>query len=584
MNEDALDDTPGGSATTTFVHPTAVVEEGAHVGDGARVWHFSHVMSGARIGARAMLGQGSFVGGTARIGARTRVQNNVSIFDGVEIEDDAFIGPSVVFTNVKTPRAFVDRKSEILPTRIGRGATLGAGAVILCGNDVGEHAFVGAGAVVTAPVPAYALVVGNPARRVGWVSRRGHRLPEGADPTCPETGERYVIDGERCHPAGEPRTPEGRARIELADLRALHEPLRTRLRAAFDRVVSSGRLVLGPEVDALERSAAETLGVAHAVGVSSGSDALLAALMALEIGPGDEVVTTPFSFFATVGAIARLGATPVFADIGDDLTIDAEAVRAVLTPRTRAIVVVHLFGRPVSREVFEVARAAGVALVEDAAQAFGAATPEGPVGALGDLGCFSFFPTKNLGALGDAGLVTTRDPEMAERLRMLRAHGASPKYHHVLLGGNFRLDALQAALLSVKLPHAAGWTAARRRNARAYEEIFRAFGFGDRRSHGDPALVLPTIDDGHVMHQYVVESSRRDGLRAHLASQGIASEVYYPEPLHLQPCLSHLPYRPGSMPRAERASLEVLALPVHPTLRQEQIERVAGEVVSYLRS
>jgi dTDP-4-amino-4,6-dideoxygalactose transaminase/acetyltransferase-like isoleucine patch superfamily enzyme len=573
------DDRARGTDTEPFIHPTATVDEGARVGHGSRIWHFSHVMPGAEIGRDVVIGQNGYVGGKAKIGARTRIQNGVSVFDGVELGEDVFVGPAAVFTNVRTPRAFVDRKAEIAPTRVGRGATIGAGATIVCGNDVGEHAFVGAGAVVTKPVAAFALVMGNPARRVGWVSRRGHRLPDGERPACPETGEIYLVEGEQCRPAEPDATHEPRSRIELADLRALHEPLRARLRAAFDRVTTSGRFVLGREVADFEARAAEALGVPHAVGVSSGTDAILASLMALEIGPGDEVITTPFSFFASVGAVVRLGATPVFADVDDDLTLSADALEAVVTPRTRAILPVHLFGRPVDPRVFAFARDRGLAVVEDAAQAFGATTPEGPVGALGDLGAFSFFPTKNLGALGDGGLVTTRDPEMAERLKMLRSQGASPKYHYVLLGGNFRLDALQAALLAEKLPFAKGWTEQRRRNAATYDEIFRACGLGGPGT----ALTLPRASSGHAFHQYVVRTPRRDALRAHLDERGIGTEVYYPEPLHLQPCLSHLPYRPGSMPRAERASLEALALPVHPTLTQSQVERVAGEVVSFLR-
>ena len=570
------------SASTSvdgLVHESAVIDEGAVIGEGTRVWHFSHVMKGARIGRDSSLGQNVFVASSAVVGDRVKVQNNVSIYDGVTVDDDAFIGPSAVFTNVASPRAFLERKHEYAATRIGKGASVGAGAVIVCGNEVGDYAMVGAGAVVSRPVAPHALVVGNPARRIGWVSRAGRRLSDGARATCSETGDVYAIDGESCALVDSATVSHEDAiaaprPVEMADLRALHAPLTDALRNAFDRVASSARFIGGEEVEAFEREIADRCGVEHAVGVSSGTDALLVALTALEIGPGDEVITTPLSFFATVGVIARLGATPVFADIGDDLTLDVDAARAAITERTRAILPVHLFGKPVNEGIYELAREKGLAVVDDAAQALGASSRSGRVGSLGDCGCFSFFPTKNLGALGDAGAVTTHDGALAERMRILRAQGASARHHHTLLGGNFRLDALQAALLRAKLPFFDGWSTRRKANALAYERALAPLA-------RDGRLTLPIIELGHAVHQYVVRTQRRDGLRAHLAEQRIASEVYYPEPLHLQPCLSHLPSRAGSFPRAERACLDSLALPVHPTLSQADIERVCQEIAVF---
>lgn len=361
------------------------------------------------------------------------------------------------------------------------------------------------------------------------------------------------------------------ADVPLLDLQAHHAPLATEIAAAIDRVVKSQRFVLGPEVQAFEREVAEHLGVPHAVGVSSGTDALLAALMALGVGPGDEVITTPFSFFATAGCIARVGARPVFVDI-DPVTfnLDVGRVAGALTDRTKAILPVHLFGQPY--DVAGLRAALGdrdVPVIEDAAQAIGARTAAGPVGGLGAYGCFSFFPSKNLGCFGDGGLVTTTDPELAERARLMRGHGAKPKYHHAVVGGNFRLDALQAAILRVLLPHLPAWTKARRANAARYDAAFA----------DDPLLCEvvhppPRVEPGHVYNQYVVRVPHRDELRHFLVERHIGNEVYYPVPLHLQECFRDLGYREGDLPEAERACREVIALPVFPELGEARQARV----------
>lgn len=552
-----------------FVHPTAIVEEGATIGDDTKIWHHAHVMSGAAVGARCMLGKGVFVASGVRVGDGSRVQNGVSLFAGVTLAEDVFVGPHAVFTNVARPRAFLDRKAAIAPTAVERGATIGAGAVIVCGRTIGPYAFVAAGAVVTHDVPAHALVMGNPARQVGWVSRSGQRLPAGPVATCPETGERYRVGPDSCTlvegTVSEERAPQP---IAMQDLAVEHAALRPELERAFRRVVASGQFVLGREVEQFEGEVAASLDAPYAVGVASGTDALLLALTALGVGPGDEVVTSPFSFFATAGVIARLGARPVFADIEPEtMNLSVTAVRAAITPRTKVLLPVHLFGRPVDDALFELAERAGLPVVEDAAQALGARSARGPVGTLGTFGCFSFFPTKNLGALGDAGLVVTRDAALADRVRLLRAQGARPKYHHEILGGNHRIDALQAALLRVKLPHLSAWNARRRANAAIYDEALAGH------------VVTPRGAPGHVYHQYVVRVPQRDRVRAALAAQGIQTEVYYPEALHLQPCFSALEYCVGSMPEAERACREALALPVHPGVDRDAALRVAEALV-----
>lgn len=556
---------------STFIHPSAVVDEGVQLGDDTKIWHFVHVSSGARIGAGCSLGQNCFVGRDVRIGDGVRVQNNVSIYEGVEIEDGAFLGPSCVFTNVLNPRSFVSRKHEYRKTRVGRGASIGANAVIVCGHDLGAYSFVGAGAVVTKDVPPYALVVGNPARRIGWVSRAGVRLPEGEVVACPETGERYRIEGERCMPIDGPEVSEGP--VPLLDLEAQNAPLRAAIDVALANVVRTNQFIMGPDVAAFEREVATMLGVEHAIGVSSGTDALLVALMALDVGPGDEVITTPFSFFATAGVIHRVGAKPVFVDVEPaTFNLDPSHVASKITPRTKAILPVHLFGQPC--DVAALKRAApGIPIIEDAAQTILAHTSEGPVGALGALGCFSFFPSKNLGGFGDGGLVTTQDGALAEKVRRLRVHGSHPKYFHALVGGNFRLDTIQAAVLRVKLPHLPAWTAARRENAARYDRLFAEAAL--------PVIAPPRVAEGHVYNQYTIRCERRDELAKHLGAQKIGNAIYYPLPLHLQGCFAHLGHREGDFPVAEQASREVLSLPIYPELGEARQRRVVSAIADF---
>ncbi len=316
---------------------------------------------------------------------------------------------------------------------------------------------------------------------------------------------------------------------------------------AIARVLDSGTFVGGPEVEGFERALAAATGARHAIGVSSGTDALLVTLMALGVGPGAEVVTTPLSFFATAGVIVRLGARPVFVDVDDTLNLDPAAAAAAVTPRTRAIVPVNLFGRPA-----EVPSTA-VPVVEDAAQSLGSGPPRGRAATI------SFFPTKNLGALGDGGAVLTDDAELADAIALRRNQGARPKYHHVAVGGNFRLDALQAAILGARLPGLSTVTATRRAHAAAY-----------RAAIAGTDLVPQPPHDAHVYHQFVVQTPRRDALRAALTAAGIGTEIYYPSPLHLQPCLADLGYRAGACPRAERACRELRALPIYPALAEPQ--------------
>lgn len=350
------------------------------------------------------------------------------------------------------------------------------------------------------------------------------------------------------------------------------------LTAAFQRVVRSGRYILGPEVEAFEGECARALGVRHAVGVSSGSDAVLAALMALRIGPGDEIICPAYTFFATAGAIARLGAIPVFAD-SDPFThlLDPASVAARLSPRTRAIVPVHLFGRCADIEALRAITP--LPIVEDAAQAFGAKDGLGrSAGAIGALGCFSFFPTKNLGGFGDGGLVTTGDDALAARVRALRAHGAPEKNHHTDVGGNFRLDALQAALLRVTLPRVDAARAARREHAAQYHRLLGEAAL--------PAVVPPLPDRGATYNQYVIRvlgAGMRDRLRAFLTDNGVGTEVYYPVALHRQPCFASLGLGVGSLPTAEAAARETLALPIFAELEAREVAVVVEKIKDFFR-
>ena len=371
-----------------------------------------------------------------------------------------------------------------------------------------------------------------------------------------------------------------RIAVPLLDLQAQYRPLRDQLLAAIARVCDSQRFIMGAEVEALEQELATYLGVAQAVTVSSGTDALLAAMMALGIGPGDEVVTSTYSFFASAGCVSRLGATPRLVDIDPvSYNIDPAAVRAALTPRTRAILPVHLYGLCADLDpMLSVAGEAGIPVIEDACQAIGATYKGRQAGTIGHVGCFSFFPSKNLGGFGDGGLVTTNDEKLAHEIRLLRNHGAEPRYFHKRVGGNFRLDAIQAAVLRVKLPHLSSWTAGRRANADRYRRLFG--------QHGLASLVtLPVEPPGyfHIYNQFIVRVPERNRVRAFLAAQGIGTEIYYPVPFHLQECFASLGYAGGAFPEAEAAADSTLALPIYGELTEEQQDAVVRTLADALR-
>jgi dTDP-4-amino-4,6-dideoxygalactose transaminase len=378
-------------------------------------------------------------------------------------------------------------------------------------------------------------------------------------------------------------------RVPLLDLHAQYSELRAEIEAAVKAVLDSQRFILGPVVERFEAQAARYCQCGYGVGVSSGTDALLACLMAEGIGRGDEVITSPYSFFATAGAIHRAGAKPVFVEIdADTFNIDPAAIEAAITPRTRAIIPVHLFGQMADMDpIIEIAKRRNLIVIEDAAQAIGAEYKGRRAGSIGDYGCLSFFPSKNLGGAGDGGMVVAQDAARADRLRQTRNHGGRERYFHEFVGGNFRLDALQAAILQVKLKYLDAWSAGRQRNAARYRELFAASGRAVEdtaalRAHGQLVLPREAPARRHVYNQFVIRVQRRDALRAFLTERGIGCEVYYPRPFHLQECFAYLGLRAGAFVLSERASSEVLALPIYPELSDAQLQAVAGAVLEFL--
>lgn len=367
--------------------------------------------------------------------------------------------------------------------------------------------------------------------------------------------------------------------VPLLDLKAQHEPLRTEIEAALGRVLDSNGFVLGSEVAALEDELAAYCGVKHAIGCASGSDAILLALMALDVGPGDEVITTPFSFFATASSITRLGAIPVFVDIDPDTcNLDVKLVEEKISGRTKAIEPVHLYGQCADMEALgALAKSHGIPIVEDAAQAIGADENGKRAGAFGAVGCFSFYPSKNLGGMGDGGFMTTNNVGLATKLRALRVHGAEEKYYHKYVGLNSRLDGFQGAVLRVKLPHLEDWTEKRRANAQRYRRLFTDAGLTEQ-----VGLPHERSNARHIYNQFAIRvPGRRDELREHLTGAGVGTDIYYPVPLHLQECFAYLGHSRGDLPEAEKAADEMLALPIYPELSANQQEYVVNRIAEF---
>jgi dTDP-4-amino-4,6-dideoxygalactose transaminase len=375
--------------------------------------------------------------------------------------------------------------------------------------------------------------------------------------------------------------------VPFLDLKAQYQHIKDEIDRAVTEVISEQHFILGPKVEALEEAIAAYSSVRYGIGVASGSDALTLSLMAVGVGAEGEVITTPFTFFATAGSISKVGATPVFVDI-DPLTynLDPTRIQERITPQTKAIIPVHLFGQSADMELIkEIAHSNGLWVIEDAAQAIGSdyirnSAPPQRVGSIGNVGCFSFYPSKNLGGYGDGGMVTTNDDELAKRLRLLRVHGASSKYYYQCIGINSRLDALQAAVLLVKFRYLEEWTDKRLENAAYYDQLF------DEIRHQDLSIEIPYVqyNNRHIYNQYVIRVPKRDELREFLAQEGVGTDVYYPLPLHLQECYQDLGYAKGDFPHAEQAARETLALPIYPELTSEQQEYVVSKIGEFFRT
>jgi dTDP-4-amino-4,6-dideoxygalactose transaminase len=387
-------------------------------------------------------------------------------------------------------------------------------------------------------------------------------------------------------------------KVPLLDLKPQYKSLKKEIDETLIRISESQYFILGPEVEKMEKLLCEYLGCKYSLGVSSGTDALLIALMAIDIKPGDEVIVPTFSFFATAGVVSRLNAVPVLVD-SDPVTfnIDPKEIEKKITSRTKAIIPVHLFGQSCEMaEIMAIAQKRNIKVIEDAAQAIGVQYQDGRfVGTIGDIGCFSFFPSKNLGCFGDGGLVTTNDPNLAEKLRILRVHGGEPKYYHKVIGGNFRLDALQAAIISVKLPHLDSWSAKRRLNAETYTNAFIKNGLAEEEGKikfdEKNQVLLPkavyrdqseSVKNYHIYNQYIIRVEKRDELRKFLTEKEIGTEIYYPIPFHLQECFSYLNYKRGDFPLAELAADTSIALPIYPELSAEQLNYVAEMIKEFI--
>jgi dTDP-4-amino-4,6-dideoxygalactose transaminase/acetyltransferase-like isoleucine patch superfamily enzyme len=547
----------------SFIHPTALVEPGAAVGKGTTVWHHSHVRGGSVVGEGCTLGKNVYVDEGVRIGDRVKIQNNVSVYRGVELADDVFVGPSAVFTNDLRPRA-ANQDWRVSATQVRRGASIGANATVVCGVELGEYAMIGAGAVVTASVRPHQLVTGNPSRHHGWVCRCGGVVSRATAP--PGDLRCGRCRGQREPDGGLAGSGNARIRLAKAQLGAAEEE-------AVLRVLRSGRLAGGAGVAEFERCFARAHGAAHAVAVSSGTAALVAAFRAHRLGPGDEVITTPLTFGATLNAILEVGATARFADIADDFTLDPASAAALVTPRTRALMPVHLYGLPAAMAaISEIATRHGLAVIEDAAQAHGARVGATPVGSTGTA-AFSLYGTKNI-TCGEGGIVTTDDGEIAARLRLLRNHGMREAYDYALPGHNYRLTDLQAVIATAQLRRLATVNGRRARNA----------GRLSAGLAGVPGLVLPAAPAGrlHAWHLYSVRVTSdarmdRDQLGKCLDAAGIESRPYYPRLVHHYRCyIDHPQVVRDQTPRASRFAQEVLSLPVHPALTDDDIDRIVA--------
>ena len=563
------------------IHETAIVDEPSSIGEGTKIWHFSHILADTSIGRDCVLGQNVMIGPSVTIGDRCKIQNNVSIYKGVTLEEGVFCGPSCVFTNVNTPRAEIDRAEEFLPTLVCRGTTIGANATIVCGSTLGEYSFIAAGAVVTDDVQPHAMVMGVPARRVGWASHVGERL--GDDLVCPRSGRRYKETDTGLQEVSTEANNDLGAPIAFIDLAAQQRRIRKRLDDRIHAVLDHGKYIMGPEVKELEQRLADFTGAKHCISCSSGTDALVMSLMALGVGQGDGVLMPSFTFIATAEAAAILGAVPIFVDVLSDsfmmdpesltLGIDCARARGI---EPKVVIPVDLFGQPADyQEIRKIAAQHNLSVIADAAQSFGAAQNNSRVGTLAPITATSFFPAKPLGCYGDGGAIFTDDDNIASALRSIRSHGAgTDKYDNIRIGVNGRMDTLQAAILLEKLEL-------------LEEEIERRQAVADRyQSRLEGLVETPALNRGSTSAwaQYTILVDDRNNFAAALSEFGVPTAVYYPTPLHRQTAYKDAPTATETLNVSENLSDRVLSLPMHPYLDETTQDKVCDAIAAHLSS
>lgn len=543
----------------TIVRSHSVIYAGVTIGDHCQIGHSVFIREQTRIGNHSSVGMNVILEHHCLIGNNVRIQGQAGLCEYTIVEDNAWIGPRVITTNVLHPTC--DRAKECLSGPIIRkGAILAANVTICPDLEIGENAFVGAGCVITKSVPADTVMFGNPARKVGsvWEMTCKYDMMKGESPYQPEKPVEEV------------------KKIPLVDLAAQHQNLKQDLRLAIDRVVLNTRFIQGKEVREFETEFASFCGVAHAVGVGNGTDAIAIALRALGVGREDEVITTPHTFIATAEAILAVGAVPVFVDVDQTTyTLDPSKIAERITHRTKAIIPVHLYGNPAAmKEILAVAKKYHLKIVADAAQAHGSELDGKPISQWADATCFSFYPGKNLGAYGDAGAVVTDNAELASKIAMLRDHGRATKYEHLLVGVNSRLDSIQAGILSVKLFYLSKWNESRRKWAAYYRDGLQGL-----------PMICPSErpEAKHVYHLFVIRAARRDALKEYMKERGIESGIHYPIPLHLQPALQGLGYGKGDFPVSESLAGDILSLPMFPELTQSQADQVLKTIRSFVQ-
>lgn len=536
-----------------------IVYRGAEIGENCLIADVASVREQVKIGNKTIIGKGTTIENKVTIGNFCKIQSNVQIVPYSVIEDHVFISPGVMTSNDKYLGRTEKRFTEFKGVTVKRGARLGVASIILPGVTVYEDALVGGGAVVKEDVPARTIVVGIPARFIKMVP------------------DEQILENQKGMEASNPKSYLGATmnsnKIPYVDVRANYLSIKSEIDTAINNVASSGYFIMGQEVKDFEAEISQYLGC-KALSCASGSDALLLSLMALGIGEGDEVITSPFTFFATAGAVARLGAKPVFVDIDPKtLNIDPDKIISAITPKTKAIIPVHIFGYSCDMDrIMNIARESNLKVIEDACQSIGGEYKGKKLGTIGDLGAFSFFPTKNLGAFGDGGLVATNSDELYEEVKKLRVHGAEKKYFHDLIGINSRLDAIQAAILRTKLKYLDVWNKRR-------EEVVNKYKFGLY----DVVEIQDRVEDSKsCYHQFALRVDRRDELLSFLKENGIEANIYYPKPLHLQKCFENLGYTEGSLPVAESASKRILSLPLYPEITDEQIDYIIQKVREFL--